>query len=68
MGAGPLAKNLEDQAGSVDDLRLPTSFQIALLHRRQRTVDDNETDRVVLDPFGNVFDRAAAKQGCRSRP
>ncbi len=35
MSARPFAKNLENKAGAVDDLCLPTFFEIALLYRRQ---------------------------------
>ena len=68
MGACPFAEYLKDQAGAVDNLCLPTFFEIALLHRRKCAVDDNKSERVVLDPLGDMFDRAAAEQGCRPRP
>ena len=45
MGAGALAEDLQDQPGAVDDLGLPAPFEIALLHRRQRRVDDDKPDR-----------------------
>src|SRR6185437_5770840 len=32
------AENFQDQAGPVDDFRIPGLFQIALLHRRHRAI------------------------------
>ncbi len=49
MGARALAEDFEDQPGAVDDLGLPASLEIALLHRRQCAVDHDEPDRVVFD-------------------
>jgi hypothetical protein len=60
MGAGPLAENLKDQARPVDDLGLPAPFEIALLHRAQRSVDDDEPDVIFADQLAEVFDCAAA--------
>jgi hypothetical protein len=66
VGARACAENLEDQAGSVDDLGLPFSFEIALLHRAQRRVHDNEPDIVFADQATEVLHRAAAKQAARA--
>jgi len=60
MGAGPRAENLEDEPRPVDDLRLPAPFEIALLHRAQRGIDDDERDVVFGDQLAEVFDSAAA--------
>jgi hypothetical protein len=67
MGAGPLAENLQDQARPVDDLGLPTPFEIALLHRAQRSVDDDESNVVFADQLAEVFDSAAAEEAARAR-
>src|SRR5277367_6034874 len=67
MGARPLAENLQDQARSVDDLGLPAPFEIALLHRAHRGVDDDEPDVVFTDQFAQVCDGAAAQKAARAR-
>jgi hypothetical protein len=67
VGARSRAENLEDQPGSVDDLGLPPPFEIALLHRAQRGVDDNEPDIVFTDQFAKIFDPAAAEEAARTR-
>ncbi|MFT3808599.1 MAG: hypothetical protein QM698_01645 [Micropepsaceae bacterium] len=40
--ARPLAEDFQDQTGAVDDLGLEVLFEIALLHRRERTVEDDD--------------------------
>ena len=40
-GRGPLAENLEDQAGAIDHLGLGPLLQVTLLDRRDRRIDDH---------------------------
>ncbi len=67
MGARPRAEDFEDQSRSIDDLGLPAPFEIALLHRAQRGIDDNDPDLVLFDEFAQIFDGAAAEQAARPR-
>jgi hypothetical protein len=68
MGPGASAKDFEDEAGAVDDLGLPLPLEIALLHRRQGAVDDNEADFLLGDHLAKRFDPALADQRRRDRP
>ena len=45
----PLAEDLEDQPGAVEHLGVPGALQIALLHRAQLAVDDDQVDLLVAD-------------------
>ena len=67
MGARPRAEDLQDQAGAVDHLGLPAFLEIALLHRRQGAVDDDEPDLVFADQFAEIGNRPAAEQARRAR-
>ena len=60
-------EDLEDQPGAVEDLDLPGLFQIALLHRRHRSVDQHKLDLVLLDPGAQFLDLAGAEQVPRMR-
>ncbi len=48
-GRRPLPENIEDQRRPVDYLAAPLALQVALLHRRQRGIDDDDVDTLVLD-------------------
>src|SRR5947209_1589717 len=56
--AGALSEYLEDQSGAVDHLALEGALQVPLLHRRERTIDDNKGGRLVLDLACDLRDLA----------
>ena len=60
--AGALAEDLEDQAGTVDDLDLPDLFQFALLPRRDGVIDDHEADILGCDGVLELFYPAASEK------
>ena len=64
----PRAKNFEYQTCSVNDLGLPAAFEVTLLYRAQHTVNDNQTDLVFADQFGEVFQGPVPKEAPRARP
>ncbi len=61
MGAGARAEDLENEPGSVDHLGLPAPLEVALLHRAQRRIDDDEADRALGDDGAQILDVAAAE-------
>jgi hypothetical protein len=64
----PLAEYLEDQPGPVDHLRLGAVFQILLLDRRDRSIDDEQLGLVPLDRLGDQVRLPRSEQGRRLRP
>jgi hypothetical protein len=67
MRPRPRAENLEDEAGAIDHLAFPGFFEIALLHRADRRVDDGDLDRLLLDDLGEAVDGALAQKRRRPR-
>jgi hypothetical protein len=68
VSTSPLAEDLKNEPCPVDDLGLPLSLEIALLHRTQCGIDHNEADVVFVDHLTKARDRAAAEQSARARP
>ena len=58
-------ENLKDQAGAVDDLGLPASFQVPLLHRGQHRIDNDKPDCVFRDDRAQHLDVPGTEQGRR---
>jgi hypothetical protein len=66
-GARAVGKDLQDQAGAVQKLAAPGLFEVALLHRRHRTVDQDKADPVGFDPGLQLVDLARPEQHARLR-
>jgi hypothetical protein len=60
---GAAAEDLQDQTGAVDHLGLERFLEVALLHGRQRGVDDDEGDLVRLRALGELGELALAEIG-----
>ncbi len=64
-GRGALAEDFEDKARAIEHLGLGFGFEIALLHRRERGVDEQQLDLTLLDLLRDRLDLAAAEEGPR---
>ena len=62
LGRRALAEDVQDQAGAVDDLAAPGALQVALLHRRQRRIDDRDRDPALGDRLALRGHLALAQQ------
>src|SRR3546814_9069228 len=61
------AEDFEDQAGTVDHFRAECGFEIALLNRAERRVDDDKLDALRRYVRRDRVDLADAEQGCGAR-
>ena len=60
-----LGEDVEDQRGPVDDVDLQAPFEIALLRRRERVVEDDQVGSVGRDPRRDLVDFAGTDEGRR---
>ncbi len=60
---GALAENLEDQAGAVEHLGAGFLFEIALLHRSKRCIEEQQLDLLGLNAITKRFDLPGPQQG-----
>src|SRR5665213_509959 len=61
------AENFQNESGAVDDLRVPGFFQIALLHRRDRAIHDDDGSFERFGEPGDLVDLALADISRRPR-
>ena len=59
----PPAENFQDQAGAVEHLGVPGLFQVALLHRRERAVHDDDPCLMGHNQASEFFDLTLADKG-----
>ena len=64
---GACAKNFENEPRSIDDLGIPRLLEIALLHRRDDVVDDDQTYFEIPYPLANFIDLPRSEQSRRPR-
>ena len=67
MSACPSTENFEDEARPIDDLRLPAPLEIALLHRAQGGIDNDDPDFVFFDELAEIIEGTGAEQATRLR-
>ena len=61
-GARPRAENFQNKRGAVEHLGVPRFFEIAVLNRRERGIDDNKTGARIagVERCQNRFDFAGS--------
>ena len=60
-GGRTFAKYFKDQTGAVQDLHAPLFFKVALLNRRNFTIDQNKVDFCLFKHVMKLFDLTRAK-------
>ena len=63
----PLTEDFKDQPRPVNHLALELFFEIALLHRRQRAINDDQIRLMQIAGDGDILDLPLAKQRRRPR-
>ena len=66
LGVRAAAEDLQDQPGAVEHLGVPGLLQVALLHRRQRAVDDDDAGLEAFHQPGDLVDLAACRDRSRA--
>ncbi len=61
-GRRPLAKNIEDEAASIDDLAVPGALEITLLYGADDRVQDDEGRIRRHELFAQLLDLSLAEQ------
>ena len=62
-----MPEDLKDETGAVEHLRVPHRFEVALLYRRERMIDDHETRFFGAHEAFEFLDLARAEQRGRLR-
>ena len=58
------AEDFKDETRAVDDLGIPLLFEISLLHRGQRMIDDHQAGIRLIEQMADFLDLAGSEQ-CR---
>ncbi|MNS72236.1 hypothetical protein D3C72_1056380 [compost metagenome] len=67
LGGGAAAEDFKDETRAVDDLGIPLLFEISLLHRGQRMIDDHQAGIRLIEQMANFLDLAGSEQCRRAR-
>jgi hypothetical protein len=62
VALGPLGEDVEDQARAVDHVAAERFFQVALLHRRQRVIENRERRLLLLEDPPDLLDLAGTRE------
>ena len=64
-GAGAATENLQYQAGTIQNFRIPGFFQTALLNRRKCAIHNHDVGFEAFDQTGDLFNFALTEIGRR---